>query len=120
LRGFPRGVAVAGEATLLVASGPHRTISRKNPVSAAGKGFRDVAYERLNIFEVTHGELIRTFLPELPGFEIYDMLVLPANAALRPADDRVIRLEQGMFARLYYVALVDAMLRLSGAPAKPQ
>jgi hypothetical protein len=120
VQGFPRGVAIAGEATLLVAGGPHRTISRKNPVSMAGKSFRDVAHERLNIFEVAHGELTRTFTPELPGFEIYDMLVLPANAALRPADDRVIRLEQGMFARLYYVTLVDAMLRLNGAAAGPQ
>ena len=45
--------------------------------------------------------------------------MLPANAALRPAGDRVVRLEQGMFARLYYVTLVDALLRLSNAPAKP-
>jgi hypothetical protein len=119
LHGFPRGVAIAGDATLLVAGGPHRTISRKNPVGVAEKGFRDVAHERLEIFEVAHGEHIRTFQPELPGFEIYDLLVLPANAAFRPPDDRVIRLEQGMFARLYYVTLVDALLRLSGAPAKP-
>lgn len=120
LHGFPRGVAVAGEATLLVAGGPHRTISRKNPAGVAGKSFRDVAYERLKLFEVTHGEHIRTFVPELPGFEIYDLIVLPANAAIRPADDRVVRLEHGMFARLYYVTLVDALLRLSGAPDKPQ
>jgi len=32
----------------------------------------------------------------------------------------VVRLEHGMFARLYYVTLVDALLRLSGAPDKPQ
>jgi hypothetical protein len=119
LHGFPRGVAIAGEATLLVAGGPHRTISRKNPAGAAEKSFRDVAHERVEIFEVAHGEHIGTFVPELPGFEIYDLLVLPANATLRPAEDRVVRLERGMFARLYYVALVDALLRLSGAPAKP-
>jgi hypothetical protein len=113
LHGFPRGVAVAGEATLLVAGGPHRTISRKNPAGVAEKSFRDVAHEQLKIFEVAHGEHIRTFLPELPGFEIYDLMALPANAALSPADDRVVRLERGAFARLYYVTLVDTLFRMS-------
>jgi hypothetical protein len=120
LHGFPRGAAIAGEATLLVAGGPHRTISRKNPAGVAGKNFREVAHERLKLFTVEQGKHTATFLPELPGFEIYDLLLLPANVALRPVDGRVVRVEQGMFARLYYVTLVDALFRLSGAPDKLQ
>ena len=94
LEGFPRGVAVAGEATLLVAGGPHRTISRKNPAGVAGKSLRDVAGERLKIFAVEHGTHADTFVPELPGFEIYDLLALPGNIALNPAEDRVVGLSR--------------------------
>lgn len=120
LEGFPRGVAIAGEDTLLVAGGPHRTISRKNPDGVASRTLRDVAHERLKISEVTRGEHKRTFLPEVPGFEIYDLLVLPADAALTPGEDRVVDVEQGAFARLYYVTLVDALFRLSSAQREPR
>jgi hypothetical protein len=96
-----------------VAGGPHRTISRKNPAGAASRTLRDVAQERVKIFEVKQGEHTRTYLPELPGFEIYDLLVLPADVVLAPSDDRVVDIEQGAFARYYYVTLLDALLRLS-------
>jgi hypothetical protein len=68
---------------------------------------------------VDQGQLTRTFLPELPGFEIYDLLVLPADAELKPGDYRTVEIEQGMFARLYYVTLVDALFRLSSAQGEP-
>jgi Domain of unknown function (DUF4915) len=113
LDGFLRGAAIVGEDTLLVAGGPHRTISRKNPAGVASRTLRDVAQERVKIFEVKQGEHTRTYLPELPGFEIYDLLVLPADVVLAPSDDRVVDIEQGAFARYYYVTLLDALLRLS-------
>jgi hypothetical protein len=116
LHGFLRGAALAGEDVLLVAGGPHRTISRKNPTGEASRSLRDVAHERLKIFEVDHDVHTRTWLPELPGFEIYDLLVLPPDVALTPAEDRVVEVEQGTFGRFYYVALVDALFRLSTAP----
>ena len=116
LHGFLRGAAVTGEDTLLVAGGPHRTISRKNPAGEASRSLRDVAHESLRIFELDQGKHARTWLPELPGFEIYDLLVLPPDVALTPGKDRVVELEQGTFARFYYVTLVDALYRLRAAP----
>lgn len=116
LQGFLRGAAVAGEDVLLVAGGPHRTISRKNPTGEASRRLRDVAHERLKIFELDQGVHTRTWLPELPGFEVYDMLALPPDVVLTPGEDRVIELEQGAFGRFYYVTLVDALFRLSVAP----
>lgn len=115
LEGFLRGAVVTGDGAMLVAGGPHRTISRKNPAGIAARGLRDVAHERLRIFELEHGRLVRSHLPELPGFEIYDLLELPRDVALTPAEDRLIEVTQGTFARLYYVALTDALLRLSTA-----
>jgi hypothetical protein len=111
LDGFLRGAAIAGERMLLVAGGPHRTISRKNPTGEASRRLRDVTHERLKIFEVDQGAHTRTWLPELPGFEIYDLLVLPPDVTLTPDADRVVELESGTFARFYYVTLVDALFR---------
>ncbi len=119
LHGFLRGVAVTGDDTLLVAGGPHRTISRKSPAGVAGRSLRDVAHERVKIFELHQGRHNRTYLPELPGFEIYDLLVLPADVALTPREDGLIEVEQGMFARFYYVSLLDATFRLNGARTPP-
>jgi hypothetical protein len=111
LDGFLRGAAVAGEHGLLVAGGPHRTISRKNPSGEASRSLRDVARERLKIFELQQGTHTRTWLPELPGFEIYDLLVLPPDVNLTPDVSRVVEVEAGTFARFYYVTLVDALFR---------
>lgn len=113
LHGFLRGSAVAGEGRLLVGGGPHRTISRKNPAGEASRSLRDVAHERLKLFELDRGVHTRTYLPELPGFEIYDLLVLPPGVALTPDETRVVELEPGAFARFYYVTLVNALFRLS-------
>jgi hypothetical protein len=116
LHGFLRGAAVAGGDTLLVAGGPHRTISRKNPTGEASRSLRDVAHESLRIFELHQGKHTGTWLPELPGFEVYDLLVLPPDLALTPGEDRVVEVEQGTFARFWYVTLVDALFRLQAAP----
>jgi hypothetical protein len=115
LHGFLRGVAVASEDVLLVAGGPHRTISRKNPTGEASRSLRDVAHERLKIFRLERGVQTRTWLPELPGFEIYDLLVLPPDVALTPREDKNVEVEQGTFSRFYYVTLVDAVFRLGAA-----
>jgi hypothetical protein len=119
LNGFLRGAIAVDDGTLLVAGGPHRTISRKNPAGVASRSLRDVAHERLQIFEVKKGEHTRTYLPELPGFEIYDLLVLPEAVRLVPDEERVVRVEQGAFARLYYVTLLDALLRLNTRAEHP-
>jgi hypothetical protein len=117
LHGFLRGAAVARDNILLVAGGPHRTISRKNPAGEASRSLRDVAHERLQIFELDQGVHTRTWVPELPGFEIYDLVVLPPDVTLTPAADSIIEVEQGTFGRFYYVTLVDALYRLSAAPS---
>jgi hypothetical protein len=113
LDGFLRGAAVAGPDTLLVGGGPHRTISRKNPAGEASRSLRDVMHERVSLFALDQMRHTRTYSPELPGFEIYDLLVLPADAVLTPNEERVLEVGQGTFARFYYVTLVDAMYRLS-------
>lgn len=112
LEGFVRGAVVTGEDMLLLAGGPHRVISRKNPAGVAERSLRSVTHERVKIFELEHGSLVRTRLPELPGFEIYDMLMLPMGVAAAPDKDRIVEVSQGTFSRLYYVALGDALLRL--------
>jgi hypothetical protein len=117
LEGFLRGAVVTGPNSLLVASGPDRTMSRKNPVGDGARGLRDVLDERLKIFELTDGKLARTLLPELPGFEIYDFLALPPGVALHPTSDRIVQVEQGVFARFYYAALVTAHARAHQPPA---
>jgi hypothetical protein len=119
LEGFLRGASIAGEDTLLVAGGLHRTISRKNPAGVASRSLRDVAHERAKIFELNQGALTRTYRPELPGFEIYDLLVLPSNIALAPNEHRIVEIEQGTFARFYYVTLVDALFRLNSQQRPP-
>jgi hypothetical protein len=116
LHGFLRGAAVTSEDVLLVAGGPHRTISRKNPTGEASRSLRDVARERLKIFELDQGVHTRTWSPEVPGFEIYDLVVLPPGVTLTPGDDRVVEVEPGTFGRFYYVTLVDALFRLRAAP----
>jgi hypothetical protein len=118
LHGFLRGATIAGD-SLFVAGGPHRTISRKNPAGAASRSLRDVAHERLKVFELDQGELSQTHLPELPGFEVYDLLLLPSGVKLEPDPDRIVEVEHGTFGRFYYVTLVDALYRLSTANAPP-
>ena len=113
LDGFLRGAATLGEGKLLVAGGPHRTMSRKNPAGVASRSLRDVAHERPKIFEVIQGELTDSYSPELPGFEVYDLLVVPPDVSLQPTEDQVLTVEPGSFARYYYVTLVDALFRLN-------
>ena len=115
LQGFLRGAVMSGEDTLLIAGGPDRTISRKNPEGDGSRGLRQVLDERLRIFEVTRGTLAKVILPECSGFEIYDLFALPAAAGLRPAADRVIPAELGLFARYYYTSLITAHIRASEA-----
>jgi hypothetical protein len=113
LRGFLRGAQVSGEDTILVAGGPDRTMSRKNPQGDGARGLLQVLDERLRIFEVTRGAIVRVILPECPGFEIYDLMALPGGAGLMPASDRVIAADQGLFARYWYTSLVTAHARAS-------
>jgi hypothetical protein len=117
LQGFLRGALVSGDDTLLVAGGPDRTISRKNPDGDGLRSLREVSHERLRVFELKERTLARTILPEFPGFEIYDLLALPAGVALRPAEDSVIQADPGLFARFYYTSLITAHVRASRTPA---
>jgi hypothetical protein len=115
LEGFLRGAVVLGADTLLVAGGPDRTMSRKNPEGDGARGLRQVLRERLRIFEFKQNALARVLLPESPGFEIYDLLALPASVGLAPNADKVIPVGQGLFARYYYTSLITAHVRLSEA-----
>lgn len=109
LDGWLRGAAIGHDGKLIVASGPHRLVSRKNPDGAAARGMRDFAGERLLFHELDGGNPTRSYLPEVPGFEIYDLLVLPNEATLTPAADRIVPVRRGMFARMYYAALMSAL-----------
>jgi hypothetical protein len=111
LQGFLRGALVSGEDSLLVAGGPDRTISRKNPEGDGARGLRQVLDERLRIFEVKQSAPARVILPECPGFEIYDLFAIPAAAGFRPAANRIIPAEQGLFARYFYTSLITARVR---------
>jgi hypothetical protein len=111
LQGFLRGAQISGEDSLLVAGGPDRTMSRKNPEGDGSRDLREVLQERLRIFEVKQGALTRVIMPECPGFEIYDLFAVPAAAGFRPAADRIIPAEQGLFARYYYTSLITAHVR---------
>jgi WD40 repeat protein len=111
LQGFLRGALVSGDDSLLVAGGPDRTISRKNPEGDGARGLRQVLDERLRIFEVKQSAPPRIVLPECPGFEIYDLFAIPASAGFRPAAERIIPAEQGLFARYYYTSLITAHVR---------
>jgi hypothetical protein len=111
LQGFLRGALVSGEDTLLVAGGPDRTISRKNPEGDGARGLRQVLQERLRIFELKQGALARMILPECPGFEIFDLFAIPASAGLQPDPQRIIPADQGLFARFWYTSLVTAHAR---------
>jgi hypothetical protein len=116
LQGFLRGAVSAGKDMLLVAGGPDRTMSRKNPEGDGARGLRQVLHERLRVFELKPDAPVKVFLPEFPGFEIYDLLPLPAGAELRPEPDRIIPAEPGLFARYYYTSLITAHVRASEAP----
>lgn len=114
LEGWLRGAAVTADGRLLVAGGPHRLVSRKNPAEVVRQGLRDTASNRLKLFELTDESLTRAYLPEMPGFEIYDLLIMPTGIKLTPAEDRIVKVQRGMFARLYYAALMNALAGGSG------
>lgn len=107
LQGFLRGAVRTGPDTLLIAGGPNRTISRKNPEGDGRRALFEVLDERLRLFEVTNGAIARVTLPEMPGFEIYDLYVCPAGL-LSPAPERIIPAEPGLFARFWYTSLITA------------
>jgi hypothetical protein len=115
LQGFLRGAIAVGNDTLLVAGGPDRTMSRKNPEGDGARGLRQVLHERLRVFELKQNEPIRIFLPECPGFEIYELFLLPEGTVLRPAADTIIAAEPGLFARYFYTSLITAHVRASEA-----
>lgn len=115
LQGFLRGAVMSGEDSLLVAGGPDRTISRKNPRGDGTRGLREVLHERLRVFEVKQRTVARITLPEFPGFEVYDLFALPGTAGLRPAADRIIHAEPGLFARFFYTSLITSHARASEA-----
>ena len=110
LQGFLRGATRTGPDSLLVAGGPDRTISRKNPEGVGHRGLRDVLPERLRLFEVANGIATKVLLPEMPGFEVFDLYPLPAGL-LTPAPERLIPAEPGLFARFWYTSLVTAHAR---------
>jgi hypothetical protein len=113
LQGFLRGVVRTGDDSLLVAGGPHRTVSRKNPEGGDHRAdLRQVLDERLRLFEVTNGTAARVILPEVPGFEMYDLCLLPAGL-LQPAPERALQVETGLFARFWYTSLIAAQIKAS-------
>jgi hypothetical protein len=112
LRGFLRGAVRTGDESLLVAGGPDRTLSRKNPAGDGRRALRQVLDERLRLFEVTNSAVARVMMPEVPGFEIYDLCLLPAGLP-RPAPERVLPAETGLFARFWYTSLITAQTKAS-------
>jgi hypothetical protein len=113
LQGFLRSTVVSGNDTFLVTGGPDRTMSRENPEGDGARGPRQVLHERLRVFELKPNEPVRMFLPECPGFEIYELFSLPAGVVLRPAADAIIPAEPGLFARYFYTSLITAHVRAS-------
>ena len=113
LKGFLRGAVVTGPDTMLVAGGPDRTISRKNPEGDGLRGLRQVLDERLRLFDMKGDVVTSVFIPEAPAFEIYDLLRLPADAGFRPDPARIIPAEPGLFARFFYTSLITAHARAS-------
>jgi hypothetical protein len=69
----------------------------------------------LRVFELKQDEPVKVFLPEFPGFEVYDLFPLPAGAVLSPSADRAIPAEPGLFARYFYTSLITAQVRASEA-----
>jgi hypothetical protein len=113
LKGFLRGAVVTGPDTMLVAGGPDRTISRKNPEGDGLRGLRQVLDERLRLFDLKGDAVSSVFIPEAPAFEIYDLMRLTADAGFRPDPARIIPAEPGLFARFFYTSLVTAHARAS-------
>lgn len=111
LKGFLRGAVVTGPDTLLVAGGPDRTISLKNPEGDGARTLRQVLDERLRLFDLKGDAVNGVFIPEAPGFEIYDLLRLPAGTGFQPHADQLIPAEPGLFARFFYTSLVTAHAR---------
>jgi hypothetical protein len=65
--------------------------------------------------------LSRTYFPEMPDFEVYDLPVLPAGTRLSPSEVRIVMVEHIMFARLHYAALMTALadVRVLTVPTGP-
>lgn len=104
LSGFLRGMAPWGDA-LLVAGGPGRLMSRKNPRPTTHRDLWN-AFGGRNVIHVVDRESLtpgERWHPILAGFEIYELFV-PPTGALDPDPNRLIRPDANQLARAYYEA----------------
>lgn len=113
LKGFPRGAAVAGN-TLYVASSTLRYVSRSKPAPTPARTLWQVMAERVRIYALDAETLaVRAeYEPILPGFEIYELLVVPDDA-LDPPVERLLQPDRGAIAQLFYEANKRAGVDLS-------
>ena len=104
LTGFLRGAAAAGE-TLFVASSTLRYVSRSNPGVTPARNLWQVMAERVRIYALDAVTLAvqAEFDPVLPGFEIYELLVV-AEDSINPPKDRLLQPDRNAIAQLFYNA----------------
>ena len=105
LEGFLRGASLSGGA-LFVAAGPQRLVSRSTGNIWHERTLREALTERLTLYELDAETLaVRSSRPVVAaGFELYDVLALPANAGLDPVPERLLPADPTAFARLFYNA----------------
>jgi hypothetical protein len=104
LAGFLRGAAEA-EDTLFVASSTLRYISRSNPGVTPARNLWQLMAERVRIYALDAVTLAvqAEFDPVLPGFEIYELLVVAADA-IDPLAERLLQPDRNAIAQLFYDA----------------
>jgi hypothetical protein len=69
-----------------MAGGSHRLASHKNPADVIQHGMRAAANNLPKMSQLNDEALSRTCLPEMTRFEIYDLLILPADIELTPGE----------------------------------
>ncbi len=104
LAGFLRGAATAGD-TLFVASSTLRYISRSNPEVTPARNLWQLMPERVRIYLLDAVTLAvkAEFDPIVPGFEVYELLAVAADAIDPPAE-RLLQPDRNAIAQMFYDA----------------
>jgi hypothetical protein len=113
LGGFLGGCSIAGD-TLYVASSTRRVVSRKRPDASVARSYWEDMRAQVRIFTLDAASLAVTgeYAPLVPGFEIYEMLVVDSARAPDPPADRLLEPDANMLAQAYYEAAKFAYAEL--------